>query len=90
MQRNDIRIPRAIFPRERYHGRSKLGKSTLQLTVLRVAPCAAIKIREYCLQGAVGDSKIQKIVQGSMPPDPINVHVLCLRKMTMFLRSITY
>ena len=83
MQLTDIRIPRAIFPRERYHGRSKLGKSTLQLTVLRVA-------REYCLQGAVGDSKIQKIVRGSMPPDPLNVHVLFLRKMTMFLRSITY
>ena len=55
----------AIFPRERYHGRSKLGKSTLQLTVLTVA-------REYCLQGAVGDSNIQNIVRGKCHFKPLN------------------
>ena len=29
MQLNDIRVPRAIFPRERYARSHKLGKSTL-------------------------------------------------------------
>ena len=29
MQLNDIRVPRAIFPRERYARSPKLGKSTL-------------------------------------------------------------
>ena len=35
------------------HGRSKLGKSTLQLTALRVAPCAVIKSTKILpVQGA--------------------------------------
>ena len=87
MELNDIRVPRAIFPREDMHGRSKLGKSTLQLTVLRVPPSAeikkyentAFKVQEIPLE----IQKFKKLSGGAC-------HVLFLRKMTMFLRPITY
>ena len=78
------------------HGRSKLGKSTFRLTALRVAPCAVIKSTPENTAFKVQEKKtlvIQKfenIVRGSIPPDPTNVHVLFLRKMTMFLTPITY
>ena len=39
-------FPYNFFRGRDMHGRSKLGKSTLQFTALRVTPCAAIK--KYC------------------------------------------
>ena len=72
MQLNDIRVPQAISPRERYARSPKLGKCKSRLVLQS-------KIREYCLQDAgntIGHSKIQNKFPGDMmiPPDLTNAH----------------